>query len=373
MTASDSWYALSIETSGHIFRLFGCSGMRQDLAVLIGKFSRVGTTAFACREFEIVVDGLYTTIRKAMEKLPYQDRGRSFSDLRAEALFVVPPYIKGGPKLLDALLNHLQSQFPGNLTTPRQVVNESRGHARSALLLARRAGERMLEIHDKSSCCVWRDAGPAECRLEPHPEDCRLAWLCGQGRESFIASLETLRNSDVSEADWLGSNLESLKRLTGIDFLRRIAKNPNALGDAIIFWETPEDWHILTRDRAFTVLHRSHRDDQRVFIVRAPRLAEEMNCMVTPAKHHATPLPGKLINSSATGAMILADQPLGLQTPVSIVSSAFSGPRPGSLVGEEMVGTQWGLRVSFKGSRPKPPSRDSGTIHDVGGQAGIGS
>jgi hypothetical protein len=357
MTVTTDWNAISIETSGHIFRIFGPDAMRQELKELLARFESVGTTAFVCREFDVVVGGLYNTIRSGMEKLPHPDRGRSFGDLCGEALFQAPLFIKGGPKMLNAVLNELTRRFEGSTPTPRQVANECRGQLRVVNELVRRAGNRVLSIHDKSTCCMFGDATQPKCEVEPSDE-CKLAWFSGEGRLVFLSSLETVSNSDVTEAAWIKDNIESLKLLEGVDFLRKIAKNPNSLGDAIIFWETPSDWDILTRDRAFSVLQATYRSHRRVFAVRAPRFKGETKCTLKPSSRDSALIPGRLANASATGAMVITAEPFDLGTILSVSSDVLTGQRSGRLVGTEPLGSEWGLRLSFKNmrSKPKPPA-----------------
>ena len=357
MTLNKPWAALAIETSGHILRIFGHEALRRDLENLLARFEVLGTTAFTCHEFDVIVGGLYNTIRKAMEKLPYPDRGRSFADLSNEALFEVPPFIKGGPKLLNDVLNRLESRFDGFTPTPRQVARECSGQLQAVTILARRVSGRVLTIHDGSTCCMWSDSLQEKCRVEPKAGHCKLARFCSHERSVFLASLETLGKSNVSESVWIRGNLESLRLLDGVGFLKKVADNPNPLGDAIIFWEIASDFDILTRDRAFAVLQRGHRTHQRVFFVRAPRHEANATCvLVLPARNSAR-VQARFANISTTGAMIDTAERLEVGTQVSVDSEVFAGPRSGVVISTEESSKEWRSRVAFKTVRSKPPKR----------------
>ena len=349
------WQGLSIETSGHIFRIFGSQAMREDLASLIARFEKAGTTAFTCREFENVVGGLYNTIRKAMVKLPHPDKGRTFKELKDLAVFELPPFIKGGAKLLTPVLSQLEERFHGTTPSPRQVANECRGQREAAMILLYQDRSRALIVHDVSTCCLWDKK--ELCDDGPSSGACKLAGFMRRGQAEFLSGLEAVGQSDVTEAAWIRSNLERLRGLTGDDLLREITRNPNNLGDTIIFCETPENWDILTRDRAFIVLQQSRQIARQIFMVRAPRFPAAEQCTVA-LPDDMTPRSGKLVNASATGAMLVMKEPLEVDTSLALTAKeTFLETRNGFVVGVEGAGRDWHVRVSFKTRKRKPPGR----------------
>jgi hypothetical protein len=179
----------------------------------------------------------------------------------------------------------------------------------------------------------------------------------------FFSSLEALAKTDVSEAPWIKKNVEALKGLGCMELLRKVSTNANHLGDALIFSELPQGWQVLTRDRAFATLQQLHRPNHRVFYVRAPRFPSGAPCEVRLlSSHEGEAMEGVLVDVSATGAAIRANQALPRGSEISLACEAFDSLRSGFVVDavEEPDGQRL-LRISFKRVRKRVASEPSGS------------
>lgn len=155
---------------------------------------------------------------------------------------------------------------------------------------------------DGCSCCSWPAGYPGRPRCEGVPADyCHLKQTVLGRRKEFLASVKTLGDSVLDEAPGLTRIYRDLESAHGLGLLRMVGSAPGDFGDVVIFWEVPERWAILTRDRSFQLM-KKHRSEIRVFRIRAMRY--EVSDEPVDVVYRSQTFSGLLKNYSVTGALI---------------------------------------------------------------------
>lgn len=300
--------ALFLETSAQFHRLTGPRSIRDTINEMVDGSGKVGTSWYVEREFNYVYSRFFDTVAKEVRKLSHLSRPRKFWDMWLEVDFQLRLRYAGGPKvylwLVTTLSEALTAEFGNEPIAPLKLLNVVVG--RKEILLANFV-KREDFFFDKSSCGVWDKSCSARCDPEPDP-DCRLKEIGVERRSDFLAAAETLSRSDCSESKWLKENLHRLEAAHGKALLDLMGQHRDNVSDIVIFWEVPEGWTILTRDRAFGILQEAHRDKVnvvKVFNLRLPREASGQKCLAQPKA--APEAEGVLINYNAKGARISAD------------------------------------------------------------------
>jgi len=296
--------ALFLETSAQFHRLTGPDLIRDTINVMIDGSDKVGTSWYVEREFKYVYIGFFDTVAGEVRKLSHLSRPRKFWEMWLEVDYQLPKYYAGGPKvflwLSKTLSEALAEEFGNELVTPLTLLNRVVGH--KEFLLANFIKRK--DFFNKSSCGVWDK--PHSCSCGPDPDaDCRLKEVGVEMRSDFLAAAETLSRSNCSESKWLKENLPRLEAAHGKALLDLMGEHRDYVSDIVIFWEVPDGWTILTRDRAFGILQEALRDEVKVYTLRLPREASGEKCQVRPQA--APEAEGVLINYNAKGARISAD------------------------------------------------------------------
>jgi hypothetical protein len=98
--------------------------------------------------------------------------------------------------------------------------------------------------------------------------------------------------------------------MTDLALIELIGRKPGPFGDIIIFWEVPDGWILLTRDKTFSLLKEGMNRDLTVYYVRPPRETCNLQCVIqNPAG--GNDYSGTLLNRSATGVALSTQVPLG--------------------------------------------------------------
>jgi hypothetical protein len=139
-----------------------------------------------------------------------------------------------------------------------------------------------------------------------------------------------LASGRYAESGWLKNNLEHLRTLEGKALLEFIGKHPGHVGDLIIFWEVPDGWTILSRDRAFQILTDKHRNEIDFFMVRMPRYTSSKACKLRH-ESEAAEIEGVLDNYNSQGARIHAPGITARARQRMIIQSEKLGTRVGEV------------------------------------------
>ena len=296
--------ALFLETSAQFHRLTGPRLIRETINKMVDGSDKVGTSWYVEREFKYVYGGFFDTVAGEVRKLSHLSRPRMFWEMWLEVDYQLPKYYAGGPKLFlwlsKTLSEALAEEFGNEPVTPLKLLNKVVGLKEFLLVnfIKRK------DFFNKSSCGVWDKPCSCQCGPEPGP-DCRLKEIGVDMRADFLASAKTLGAADCSESKWLRENYSRLENAHGKALLDLLGKHRDHVSDLVIFWEVPDGWTILTRDRAFGILQEALRKEVKVYTLRLPRDASGKKCRVRP---QAVPeAEGVLINYNAKGARVSAD------------------------------------------------------------------
>jgi hypothetical protein len=317
--------ALFMETSALILRLAGAPGMQRGIDELVDSAGRVGTSAAVKREFESVYVKFYDSLAEAAGMLPDPSRDRPFEALWAEMEDMLPLFYPGGHKLLSRLARMTHVELGGRFVSPEYLQNVFKAYKQKL------EQEGIPEIiSDKSTCGVWGGRGSCPCAPEPG-DDCRLKEICVTMRSDFIASAKTLSEAGREESKWLSNNFPRLDNAYGKELHRVLGEHPGPVGDLIIFWEVPDGWTILTRDRTFRILGEAHRRQLGVYIARRARAAGGGQCRIRPEAAEVWDQ-GDLLDYDAKGVCVRAPSAaLAKGMRVSVTSPKFGDERRGKV------------------------------------------
>lgn len=296
--------ALFLETSAQFHRLTGPPSIQKIIKEMIDGSAKVGTSWYVEREFKFVYGKFFDTVAGEVRKLSHLSRPREFWEMWREVDYQLRQYYTGGPKLylwlVTTLSEALIEEFGNEPITPLKLLNKVVG--RKEVLLANFVKRK--DFFNKSSCGAWDE--PRSCSCGPEPDaDCRLKEIGVEMRSDFLASAKTLGAADCSESKWLRENYSLLEATHGKALLDLMGEHRDHVSDIVIFWEVPDGWTILTRDRSFGILKKVRRDKVKVYTLRLPRDASGQRCIIRP---EATPeAEGVLINYNAKGALVSAD------------------------------------------------------------------
>jgi hypothetical protein len=293
--------AVFMETSAQILRITGSPEMKRGINELVSQAQKVGTSWFVKREFEVVLIAFYRAVALAIESLPDGNPScpQLFQDLWQEIEPMMEMFYPGGPNLFPHLNEKMNEVYRGKYVTPVELLRSFQTHEEAAWAMF--LGEEHFQ--DRSSCGVW-DSKDGTCDCAPEPrEHCRLKETCVRNREDFLASAETLSGANCAESPWFKANLPLMKDAQGKALLELIGKHPNHVGDLVIFWEVPDGWTLLTRDRCFRKLRDAHRKQLEVYMVRLPRRMNGGECLVR-YKGDGEGFVGDLLDYTAKGARI---------------------------------------------------------------------
>jgi hypothetical protein len=301
--------ALFLETSAQILRLQGPALIQKEIRALIDdtrkNSGRIATSAHVKRECHNVVNGFFDSVQARIALLTDPETERPIEQLWREIRDIqMPMFFSGGRSLLDDLGDYITDLYKGRWVRPKyldSVVATYRDRVISGF-----KAFKIDQVFDRSTCEVWESSGHScsLCDIQFSPK-CRLKDTCVADRTNFLASAKTLAEAGLAESKWLKKNLETLKALEGKGLHEFLGKHPGHVGDAIIFWEVPDGWTILSRDRAFRILRDEHRKEVGFFMVRIPREKSGKPCVLRPADA-AEDVEGTLDNYNSQGARVYA-------------------------------------------------------------------
>lgn len=303
--------ALFLETSAQFHRLTGPEDIRKIINEMIDGAGKVGTSWYVEREFKYVYGRFFDTVISEIKRLSHPTRPREFGDMWMSVDYQLPVRFAGGPKffwslfmiLSRTLRQKLAAEFGGESVTPQKILNKVAGLKETLL----KGFVRREDFFNKSYCGVWDQSCSSRCDPEPDA-DCRLKEIGVDMRDDFLAAAGTVSRSDCSESTWLKANLHRLEDTHGKALLDLMGRHRDYVSDIVIFWEVPEGWTILTRDRAFAFMQKAHRDVAnvvKVYNLRLPREASGAKCLIQPQAAPETE--GVLVNYTAKGARVRAD------------------------------------------------------------------
>jgi hypothetical protein len=298
---------LFLETSAQFLRLQGQQPeLKRQIVELIEDAQKsgsvIGTSAHVKREFDYVYAGFFKEVEGRIASLPDPTRQRQFDELWSEVLGLMPPFYPGGHRLLEGLTITFMGKYAGRRVPPTFIQNIV------TLIKADLKGGFFngTIFFDNSSCEVWETRGSCS-KCDPDPDhECRLRNTSVANRANFLASATTMAGARRTESKWFKKNLERLQGAEGKALHALLGKNPNAVGDLVIFWEVPDGWTILSRDRTFQILAATHRKEVGFYLVRLPRRNSNQPCKVRAASAGGE-VDGTLINYNAKGARFRAE------------------------------------------------------------------
>ncbi|HEX8501804.1 MAG TPA: hypothetical protein VF659_14570 [Pyrinomonadaceae bacterium] len=317
-----------METSAQILRVAGSPMLQSGINDLVYSSGQVGTSAAVEREFENVYIRFMDSVASATRMLAGPSRSQLFEELWPEVEDLLPMFYPGGHKLLQRLTAWMFLKFGGQLVTPTFLLGVLEGHKEDL-----RAGFLGPVVADKSSCGVWATRGSCDCAPEPG-EHCRLKEICVTKRRQFVISARRLADARPrrDESKWLDANFDRLDKARGMALLEILGKHPGPVGDIVIFWEVPDGWTILTRDKTFRILQEALRARLKVYIVRLPRENSGGRCRIRP-EAAAGWEEADLLNYTPRGARIRAPTvTLQVDESVILASPKFSEERRGNVI-----------------------------------------
>lgn len=324
--------ALFLETTAQILRIAGTPEIQRGINELVDDSGKVGTSWFVRHEYEEVLVKFYRAVAEAARMLPHPGQDRPFEEMWREVAGNLPRFYPGGPNLFPHLNEKMNEMFRGMRVTPMELRNYLEGRGEEA-----RQGFIEGELHDKSSCGVWVNGG--SCRCDPEPGDaCRLKETCVARRADFLASAGTVAAATkCAESKWLKANLLRLYAAQGKALLELLGKHPNPVGDLVIFWEVPDGWTLLTRDRCFGILRDAHRRRLKIYIVRLPRLEGGGECVIRPETNQEMAAEATVLNYTAKDVRVRlrrAGRPFELEEGDRVILSTgiFDGNRRGEVL-----------------------------------------
>ena len=297
------YHGLFLETSAQMFRLSGSREMKACIQDRISCAHVLGTSEFVLQEFREALGKTYRSIFEALDRLPRPSQPRTILDMWREIVELMPAFISAGGKLLSQLSMALGSKYGGRLVTAQEVsaflIGQLAWLERQVELIDGRSIRDIGVVVDETRCCVWPTSSVAPCEASPQPE-CRLQRLCIENKR-FRSSARHVATSSLSEAKGVRrANLGA----RGLKFLREIGSRPNAFGDLVIFWEVPQDWAILTRDRGFLELQANFRTDLTVVYVRWLRSRGAIPCTLELPGKRASAVAGEIVNWTSRDARV---------------------------------------------------------------------
>ena len=300
---------LFLETSAHILRLQGPEKIQKGIRDLINTVratsGQLGMSAHVEREFYYVVDGFFDEVQSRIALLTDPETDRPIEELWREVRDIqMPMFFLGGDSLLDNLGDYLVDRYHKRLMRPRfldSIVSTFRHQVTTGFKFFK-----VDEVFDKSTCEVW-DAPRGSCSScdEQPTANCTLSETCVDARSKFIDSLTIVAGAGCKESKWLKANLQTLQSLEGKALQEFIGTNPDKVGDTIIFWEVPDGWTILSRDKAFQVLTDKQRNAVGFYMVRIPRNESGKNCTLR-FEGETDQVNGILDNYNSKGARVHA-------------------------------------------------------------------
>jgi predicted nucleic acid-binding Zn ribbon protein len=140
-----------------------------------------------------------------------------------------------------------------------------------------------------------------------------------------------------------------------LELIESVGRKPGHFGDIIIFWEVPDCWTILTRDKTFTLLQTKTKRAVRIYYVRMPRIVCSDQCDVIVSLNEQR-YSAIMIDFSATGLCLKCDAPLGsINSVVGVAGPRLNGFREGRIVRAQQ--TPEGMFYGIKFIRRKDANR----------------
>jgi hypothetical protein len=288
---------------------------------------KIATSAHVKREFHYVVHGFFDEVQGRIAHLTDPVKERPCEELWREVKGVLMPKVfPGGRSLLENLGDYITDLYKGRLVRPMFLDSVVRTYREQII-----RGFIADKVFDTSTCKVWEAPGGScsSCKTDPSHE-CRLKDTCVTNRANFLASATTLASGRYAESDWLKNNLAHLRTLEGKALLEFIGKHPGHVGDLIIFWEVPDGWTILSRDRAFQILTDKHRNEIDFSMVRIPRDISSEACKLRH-EGEAAEVEGVLDNYNSQGARVHAPGITARARQRMIIQSEKLGTRVGEV------------------------------------------
>lgn len=259
---------LFLETTAQIDRVLGGDAKRSSIDELCSNFDKVGTSNFVNQEIEIVVFNFMREAISRLLRLDGQDHPRGFDEIWNE-LQDLASYKFRGRSLYHRVAIGWACREP-NKTTPRQVAQMIRGEIGNLKVFFGHLRGEALHVFDRTSCCLWPQSAISSCGGVAHG-GCLLRAICVEERSMFHVSVAALSEKRVAERRALRASRAAMESAENMDLLKLVAASPNAVGDILIFWEVPDNWSILTRDKAFEILAAKLGRKIEVLYVRLPR------------------------------------------------------------------------------------------------------
>jgi hypothetical protein len=249
-------------------------GLRNGVLNTARRYPRLTTSQLVLDEFEAVITETYRQAAAAFARLGDQQRPRLVTDMWTDARPHLSYQTHQRAATLEHLALHLGARF-ADPVSPLAVIAWLRGSQQtirdSLLIFDGRHVRDSGDVIDRSTCCHWKSREGDRCTISP-ARHCRLAWIAEpEGAETVFVSAQMLATRRVSEASGLQRHLAEAKSLKGIQLLGLVGSQPDAFCDVLIYWEVPESWSLLTRDRAFFELQKVHPRPIQVLRVRPTR------------------------------------------------------------------------------------------------------
>ena len=306
---------LFLETSAQIDRFLACRAIKKEIGSLCAKFDQIGTSTFVAVEFEEVIGKFMRAAQEALSRLPGRHKHRKFTEIWLEVQHALPFYYRG-KSLSTAFGLHMADRHATKPITVDYLIETIGSQWENIQAAFYKIGKfdmrRRQTVFDGTTCCLWTRTRERTC-IHPKPQvRCRLSETCWTNRLLFESSVRMLSKKRVSEKKALGSALEKLVGCQdSFEYLSTVAEDPNAFGDILIFFEVPDGWSLLTKDRAFRFLNEHHGSRLEVLMVRFPRESHVHSCKVRTESGQVADGTFHVQNVSPHGLLVDGTKPLG--------------------------------------------------------------
>lgn len=297
---------LFLDTSAQITRIFGPDEIVREILNLGERHRGCYSSNHVLREFDGVMRDLFGWISAFLDRQLDVDREVKIAELIRRLTYSKPPFLAGGD-LFSIAMGSIGEHFQGGLVKPRTVANWARQQPQILRLAFFRQEAFQLasrDLLDGAACCQWAvDHRSPVCMSEPSQERCGLRALT-ERNALFLPSVRTAIAAKAQEAEALRSSLQGLLHMQGLEYLREITRKYNQFGDLLIFWEVPDGWALLTKERIFRTLKDAHRPGMAVYrlsyAMQEPP-SEQRSCTFQAGRRKEW-LVGELLLVGATGA-----------------------------------------------------------------------
>src|SRR5262249_30997834 len=156
-------------------------------------------------------------------RLPHLDRAVPFEEIMKQVLFEIPPYIRGGTKLLSQLVMAIEANIGTNAVTPRSVSNYLQGQLTLIKTAYINRPEHTIELGE-------------------------LMFSRNNWQALFLESAETLAELETQASPRIKRILPKLRSANAQQFASLIASHGPLVQELVLLWGVPDGWSLLTRD-----------------------------------------------------------------------------------------------------------------------------